>query len=109
MISNIKDASYVKIITDTDLERKLLVLSPTKLESLCEYKGKKLWILDGKNDYYKPYSLYNDTDKNSLRFGGLTKWYNARPEIKSGTKIKITFNPEEEPHQGLHVVHIEYI
>ena len=102
----IKEIIYEKEITKTDIERGLLVISPIELSSLSKYKGEEMWIKDGNIDF-SPYLLYNDKDKNNLRFGGLKEWYHAR-KIRSGTKINIFFN-ENEIENNLHVIHIEYI
>jgi len=94
----------LKVITKTDLEKGILVLSPKKFAPLCKLKGHQVWIKDDLG--YELFSISNDTDEKNLRFTGLKSWYQDR-NTKVHSHVIITYN-DGELYEKNPVIYIGY-
>ena len=94
----------LKVITATDLDRGILVLSPKRFTPLCKLKGQQVWIKD--NFGQELFTISNDTDEKNLRFTGVKSWYQSR-NIKVYSQIIITYNDGELLEKSP-VIYVDY-
>lgn len=99
----------IEKIRKTILYYDLLSLGAKNLESLCKYKGGKIYIKDEDNIYSEHQVIaHNNCDVLQIG-GGITDWYNARiSKIQANSQIEVSFN-ESELYKGYHVVYIKFL